>query len=121
MLETSQEALSYLKFLSLVQEVRVSSDFKQLSPIEERLLNHLAAVWNTEQKITVLQAMSIDGEISHSTSHRLLKCLRMKQFIMLLNDERDTRVKYVLPTEKANAYFAALGKCLHQALEAASS
>ena len=120
MLETSQEALSYLKFLSLVQEVRVSSDFKQLSPIEERLLNHLAAVWNTEQKITVLQAMSVDREISHSTAHRLLKCLRMKQFVMLLNDERDTRVKYVLPTEKANAYFATMGQCLHQALEATS-
>jgi DNA-binding MarR family transcriptional regulator len=121
MLEKSQETLSYLNFLSLVQEVRASSEFKQLSPIEERLLNHLASVWDTERKITVLQAMGVDLEISHSTSHRLLKCLRLKQFIVLLNDERDTRVKYVLPTEKANAYFAALGKCLHQALKTTSS
>jgi DNA-binding MarR family transcriptional regulator len=117
MLEKTLDSNNYLKFLNLVQEVRVSPEYSEVSPSEERLLNHLASAWNTEQKITVLQAMSVDRDISHSTSHRLLKSLRLKNFIMLVTDERDTRVKYVLPTDKTNQYFSQLGRCLDRALK----
>ena len=116
MLEKSPDSISYLDFLSLVQAVRLSPEFSQISHSEERVLNHLASVWGADQKITVLQAMGVVQEISHSTSHRLLKSLRLKSFITLLTDERDSRVKYVLPTEKTNQYFVHLGKCLNQAL-----
>jgi DNA-binding MarR family transcriptional regulator len=116
MLERTLDSNNYLKFLTLVQEVRVSPEYSEVSPSEERLLNLLASAWNKEQKITVLQAMGVDRDISHSTSHRLLKSLRMKNFIMLMIDERDTRVKYVLPTEKTNQYFSHLGRCLDRAL-----
>lgn len=117
MLEKTLESNNYLKFLSLVQEVRVSREYSEVSPSEERLLNHLASAWSTEQKITVLQAMGVDRDISHSTSHRLLKSLRLKNFIMLMTDERDTRVKYVLPTDKTNQYFTHLGRCLDRAIK----
>ena len=117
MLERTLDSNNYLKFLTLVQEVRVSPEYSEVSPSEERLLNLLASAWNMEQKITVLQAMGVDRDISHSTSHRLLKSLRLKNFIMLMIDERDTRVKYVLPTEKTNQYFSHLGRCLDRALQ----
>jgi DNA-binding MarR family transcriptional regulator len=117
MLEKTLDSHSYLKFLTLVQEVRVSPEYSEVNPSEERLLNHLASAWSTQQKITVLQAMGVDRDISHSTSHRLLKSLRLKNFIMLMTDERDTRVKYVLPTDKTNQYFAHLGRCLNQAIK----
>ena len=117
MLERTLDSNNYLKFLTLVQEVRVSPEYSEVSPSEERLLNLLASVWSMEQKITVLQAMGVDRDISHSTSHRLLKSLRLKNFIMLMIDERDTRVKYVLPTEKTNQYFSHLGRCLDRALQ----
>jgi DNA-binding MarR family transcriptional regulator len=117
MLERTLDSKNYLKFLTLVQEVRVSPEYSEVSPSEERLLNLLASAWNMEQKITVLQAMGVDRDISHSTSHRLLKSLRLKNFIMLMIDERDTRVKYVLPTEKTNQYFSHLGSCLDRALK----
>ena len=116
MLEQSQDSNSYLEFLNLIQAVRVSPEFSQISPSEERVLNHLAPMWGANQKITVLQAMGAVQDISHSTSHRLLKSLRLKNFITLLTDERDSRVKYVLPTEKTNQYFVHLGKCMNQAL-----
>ncbi len=116
MLERSQDSSSYLDFLNLVQAVRVSPEFSQINPSEERVLNHLASAWGANQKITVLQAMGVVQDISHSTSHRLLKSLRLKNFITLLTDERDSRVKYVLPTEKTNQYFVHLGKCLNKAL-----
>ena len=117
MLEKTLDSNNYLKFLTLVQEVRVSPEYSEVSPSEERLLNHLASAWSTDQKITVLQAMGVDRDISHSTSHRLLKSLRLKNFIKLMTDERDTRVKYVLPTDKTNQYFTHLGRCLDRALK----
>jgi DNA-binding MarR family transcriptional regulator len=121
MLKKTAESIAYVKFLRLVHEVRVSHDFTKLSPIEERLLNLLAAAWEQDRKITVQQAMQFDTEISHSTSHRLLKGLRLKNFISLLLDEGDNRVKYVMPTDKANDYFKALGTCLDRALESTAS
>ena len=117
MLEKTLDSINYLKFLRLVQAVRVLPEYSEVSPSEERLLNHLAFAWSTDQKITVLQAMGVDRDISHSTSHRLLKSLRLKNFIMLMTDERDTRVKYVLPTDKTNQYFTHLGRCLGRAIE----
>lgn len=117
MLQKTMNSNHYLKFLALVQEVRVSPEFSEVSPSEERLLNLLATAWSTDQKITVLQAMGVDRDISHSTSHRLLKSLRLKNYIMLINDERDTRVKYVLPTDKTQQYFAHLELCLDRAIE----
>ena len=117
MLEKTLDSNNYLKFLRLVQAVRVLPEYSEVSPSEERLLNHLAFAWSTDQKITVLQAMGVDRDISHSTSHRLLKSLRLKNFIMLMTDERDTRVKYVLPTDKTHQYFTRLGRCLGRAIE----
>ena len=116
MLGKTLDTSNYLKFLTLVQEVRVSPEYGEVSLSEERLLNHLAASWSTNQKVTVLQAMSADRDISYSTAHRLLKSLRLKNFIMLVTDERDTRVKYVVPTDKTNQYFNHLGSCLDRAV-----
>ena len=41
MLNISSKALHYIKFLNFVQAVK----FPALDPIEERLLNYLAAAW----------------------------------------------------------------------------
>ena len=68
----------YLKFLQLVQAVRQLPDFPALDPVEERLLNLFATVWQTEKKITVLQAMGMSTDVSSTTAHRRLKSLRQK-------------------------------------------
>lgn len=115
MLEKSEALITYINFLQQVKEVHASNEFVKLSPIEERLLNLLATTWAVDQKITVLKALQINTEVSQSTSHRLLKGLRMKKFITLVLDENDNRIKYVEPAEKANDYLKALGTCLHQA------
>jgi DNA-binding MarR family transcriptional regulator len=65
--------------------------------------------------------MQFDTEVSHSTSHRLLKGLRKKDFISLQIDEVDNRIKYVMPTDKASDYFKALGGCLDRAREKAAA
>ena len=53
MLNISSKALHYIKFLNFVQAVK----FPALDPIEERLLNYLAAAWYSDKKMTVLETM----------------------------------------------------------------
>ena len=105
----------YLKFLQLVQAVRQLPDFPVLDPVEERLLNLFATVWQTEQKITVLQAMGMSSDVSSTTAHRRLKSLRQKGVLTLVPDEVDNRIKYVQPTPMAEHYFAQLGQCMSEA------
>ena len=105
----------YLKFLQLVQAVRQLPDFPALDPVEERLLNLFATVWQTEQKITVLQAMGMSSDVSSTTAHRRLKSLRQKGVLTLVPDQVDNRIKYVMPTALAHQYFAQLGQCLSEA------
>ena len=105
----------YLKFLQLVQAVRQLPDFPALDPVEERLLNLFATVWQTEQKITVLQAMGMSTDVSSTTAHRRLKSLRQKGVLTLESDLIDNRIKYVMPTPMTHQYFAQLGRCLDEA------
>jgi DNA-binding MarR family transcriptional regulator len=111
----TQHSQTYLRFLNLVKAVRQLPDFPKLDPVEERLLHLFATVWHAEQKITVLQAMAIYGDVSSTTAHRRLKSLRKKGVIALVSDQIDTRIKYVMPTPVANRYFAQLGRCLNEA------
>ena len=111
------ESKNYLNFLNRIKEVHLSPLFCDLSSTEEKLLNMLAPSWTSGTKITVLKAMGLNPDISHSTSHRLLKSLRLKGFITLESEERDTRVKYVEPSEKTEQFFTQLGQCLRRALK----
>ena len=107
---------SYLLFLSLLKTARGLPGFADLEPREEHLLNLLGTVWQTDKQITVLQAMGIATDVSVTTVHRRLKSLRQKGFIVLVNDEVDTRIKYVMPTDSAFQYFAEIGQCMKEAM-----
>ncbi len=110
--KTSQ---TYLKFLNLVQAVRALPSFPAMDAVEERLLNMLAATWQTGQQVTVLEAMVMSPDFSPATTHRRLKTLREKGLIDLDADSVDSRIKYVVPTPLANSYFAKLSECLEKA------
>jgi DNA-binding MarR family transcriptional regulator len=105
----------YLRFLNLIQAIQELPGFPQVDPVEERLLNALAASWHNERRVTVLEAMGLTLNVSPTTLHRRLKSLRAKGLIGLQTDQADTRIKYVVPTEKTQAYFTALGRCLNEA------
>ena len=105
----------YLRFLNLLKTARTLPGFVDLDPLEERLLNLFATVWHADQKITVLKAMVICTDVSTTTIHRRLKSLRAKGVIVLVNDEIDTRIKYVTPTKIAFQHFAQLGQCMEEA------
>ena len=107
--------LTYMRFLNLVQAVKERADFPEIDPVEERVLNILAARWHTGIKITVLETISMLGEFSATTLHRRLKSLRKKGMIGVDYDDEDARIKYVVPTKVTLAYFAQLGDALAKA------
>lgn len=98
-----------------MQAIRTLPTSPQIDPVEERLLNALAAVWHTGRRVTVLEAMAMALDVSPTTLHRRLKSLRAKGLLALKTDDTDSRIKYVVSTDKADQYFSALGKCLNEA------
>jgi hypothetical protein len=106
--------LAYVKFLGLVDRVRLAPDFPALDHLEVRLLNGL--VLALPQKTTVLQAMKMFEDVSTTTAHRRLKALSRKGFVVFNMDEQDNRVKYVAPTALTGRYFSLLGLCLKDAV-----
>jgi hypothetical protein len=119
--EMSRHSLCYLKFLNLIEAIRETPTFPALDPVEERLLNLLAATWHGGKRVSVLEAMGLSSEISATTAHRRLKTMRSKGMIALDADKSDTRIKYVVPTDLANAYLATLGQALNKAQQPASN
>ena len=65
--------------------------------------------------------MRMCEDASASTVHRRLKTLRLKGMLDLQVDEDDNRVKYIVPTELANAYISALGQSVIMAAGSARS
>jgi DNA-binding MarR family transcriptional regulator len=111
----AQLSATYLRFLNLAQAIRTMPTFPSLDPVEERLLNALAAAWHSGRHVTVLEAMGMTLEVSPTTLHRRLKSLRSKGLLALKTDDVDSRVKYVVSTDKTDQYFTAFGQCLSDA------
>jgi hypothetical protein len=112
MSELKKYSAIYLKFLNLSKTVREMPIFSAIDPVEENLLNMLASRWHEDKKITVLEAMNLSANFSNTTLHRRLMSLRSKGLIALQVSKIDSRVKYVLPTDLTQAYFAKLGSAL---------
>jgi DNA-binding MarR family transcriptional regulator len=111
----TQYSTIYLRFLNLIQAIRELPTFPHVDPVEERLLNALAAIWHRGGRVTVLEAMSLPVDVSPTTLHRRLKSLRAKDLLALETDGNDTRIKYVVPTQRTQEYFSVLGRCLNEA------
>lgn len=102
----------YVKFLNLVDAIDSNQAFPALDATEEKLLQQLAVAWGAGKRVSVLETMNMDANVSSTTIHRRLKSLSQKGVINLEMDAQDNRVKYVLPTKLANEYFDRLSKCL---------
>ena len=107
--------MSFQRFLSLVEALRQSPAYPEMDPIEERMLNAMAAAWHAGTRLTVMSVMHMFATISPSTVHRRLKSLRAKGLIELVPDQEDNRIKYVQATGRTDDYFALLGRCMTQA------
>lgn len=110
---------SYLRFLSLAKAIQGLPSLPLLDPVEERLLNALAALWAEGGDVTVLQAMQCAPGASPSTVQRRLKSLHDKGLVTYADKPGDQRAKRIRPTPLANQYFAALARCMNEAVRRA--
>lgn len=107
----------YAQFLHCRNAAFLAPGATRLEVFEERLLDGLACLWALGEKVTVLQAMSIDAGVSPTTVHRKLKSLRRQGFISLEESESDNRIKFVTATPKALRHLAQLGDCVRTAAD----
>ncbi len=112
----AQHSKIYLKFIHLTQALHALPGLPALDPIEERLLNYLAAAWFSNKDATVLETMRSTPDMSPSTVHRRLKTLRKKGLLHFDIDADDNRIKYIVKTDLTDQYFAHLGKCMDTAI-----
>ena len=97
-------------FINLARAIRSLPGLPRLDPVEERLLNELAASWYAGLRVTVTDAAALLAEGSARTTYRRLHALRQKGMIDLRTDEDDQRLRYVVPTRLAIDYFDSLGQ-----------
>ena len=107
---------AFLRFLNLARAVRELPGLAKMDPTEERLLQDLGEFWYRGEQVPVLKALEIASDGSPSTTHRRLKALRKKGLIDLQVDERDARIKYVVPTAPCLEYFQRMSRLMDQAV-----
>ena len=107
---TGPSSTAFVKFLGLVHAAALKGNGHDLGAPEVAMLNTLAQSWLAGVPLNVLAAMNANDTCSSTSSHRSLKLLRKKGYISLATDERDNRVKTVLPTAMAMQYFDVMGK-----------
>ena len=107
---TGPSSTAFVKFLGLVHAAALKGNGHDLGAPEVAMLNTLAQGWIDGVPLSVLGAMRANDTCSGTSSHRSLKLLRKKGYISLATDERDNRVKAVLPTAMAMQYFDVMGK-----------
>ena len=111
----SNASTSYLRFLNLASALRDMSTFPKMDSVEESLLNAVVLAAASNAALTVLQAMEILPDVSPSTTHRRIKALRKSGLVELVGHASDERIRYLMPTQLAQSYFAQMGECLKQA------
>ena len=115
-MSTRKSPSVYAKFMYLAQVVRSLDLFPSLDPLEERLLNQLAAYWAVDKKITVLEALSLSPDVAAGTWYRCLTSLRQKGMLQLEGEEADQPTRYLVATPLAEKYFARLEQCMTTAI-----
>ena len=93
--------LNFQKFAYLYdKEVSGNSD---LSMNEERLLQSIAGQWFQMKEINVQEVVNLSS-VSHATTYKTLKSLKQKNYIVMRQDDVDSRWKYVEPGPSALKY-----------------
>ncbi len=114
-MNVNKHSIAYVRFLSLIENLRSSPGFPNIDNNERILLEHLAGRWYQGRKTRVLEMMN-DSEcgMSPSSVHRRLKALKQKGLLRLEEDPMDNRNKFIMPTDRTMEYFESLGDCMLQ-------
>ena len=106
---------AYLRFVALAHAVTAQLDAETVDSTALRLLEAIAVAAAQSNALTVTQAMQLNLIASPATIHRKLRALDDQQLIKFIYMGKDRRTKYLVATNKADQYHAALGQALAQA------
>jgi len=95
----------YFRFLQIANAIQKAS-LPALDENSMALLNTIALKHSQGEPMTVSQAMGLAALGSQTTLHRRLDALREAGFIDQVPQGLDRRIKYLIPTAAAQAYFS---------------
>jgi|688.fasta_scaffold170401_3 DNA-binding MarR family transcriptional regulator len=108
---------AFVRFLNLMHAISVLPVGIKLDPQEERVMQELGLRWGRGDSVTVLAAMNMMPEASPSTVQRRLKSLRAKGLLSFESAPHDARVRHVVPTSQATAYFDGMSDLMQRAVD----
>ena len=101
----TEETHLYFRFLQIANAIQKAS-LPALDENSMALLNTIALKHSQGEPMTVSQAMGLAALGSQTTLHRRLDALREAGFIDQVPQGLDRRIKYLIPTAAAQAYFS---------------
>lgn len=103
----SKYVIAYLDFVDRRDSLR---DQYSLSIKECLVLRIITRQYLNEEAFRVKQLLDMEFIASPATIHGIIKKLVAKKAIKLVQDKRDGRVKYLVPSTKSISLLAELGK-----------
>lgn len=108
-------ANAYFRFLQLARAVESWSDGPEMDANESALLEAVVLRWHEGEPMTVREAIALADLGSPATLHKRVTRLRNKQMLSTFSEPGDRRAKFLIPTDKALAYFDHLGRSMQLA------
>ncbi len=99
----------YVRFLGATQALESGSHLVEVDLIGQKLLELLAIAAEKNQPMNVGQAMDASWIASPATLHRKIRNLLDAGYISSDFSGKNRRTRYLVPTAKANDFFAKMG------------
>jgi len=99
----------YVRFLHATLTLEAEKKLQDIDLMELKLLEILAVASEAEKPMNVGEAMSADWIASPATLHRKIRSLIDTGYVSSEFVGRTRRTRYLVPTEKANAFFSQMG------------
>jgi DNA-binding MarR family transcriptional regulator len=108
----------YLRFLQLAEALRGLPALPSLDPLEERILELVARVGQTKERLSVRDMIAHSELGSPATLHARITSMREKGWLML-SDTQDARRKQIELTPAALKHFDKLAEAFTKAAKGA--
>jgi len=108
---------AYIRFLNLIDALDRMNPGRKLDATEEQLLNRFTLAGAKGAKLLVGDLISLSELGSQATLHGRIKNLVVMGYIKLVEDKKDGRKKFVMPTAKAIKHYEQLSACIEKVLK----
>lgn len=102
----------YVRFLHATLMLEAEKKLQDIDLMELKLLEMLAVASEAEKPMTVGEAMSTDRIASPATLHRKIRSLIDTGYVTSEFVGKNRRTRYLIPTEKADAFFSQMGTAM---------